>query len=278
MFGKVGPHAAAVVGCRAMGEKDEMKEQAARAVEEALRQRTVGLLAVGERQPLGAGTLVDWNGRQLVLTAEHVIAGTSFEKLRFFLPTKDIPQNLFDRDTLLSLTAALPSQLADVSELAIAGVKADAEIDLAAIDIASSLTGHESARFFTIAPGGTTPPEGTSIVSRGFPFDLTRTTVDNLRVAIMFVHWGGVVAPRDGLENFNPEWHFLTDFDSEHGGHPKGMSGSAGCYSPRKRDDQLWVADLEIAGVTVTYREKDHLLKLVRREQVEAFLTKHFCC
>ena len=106
-----------------------------------------------------SGRWIAWNGRQLVLTAEHVIAGTTPETLRFFLPTKDIPQNVFARDTLVNLKAARPSHLADVSELAIAGVKADAEIDLAAIDIAGSLTGHEIARFFTRAPGGTTPHE-----------------------------------------------------------------------------------------------------------------------
>lgn len=262
-----------------MGEKDEMKEQAARAVEEALRQTTVGLFRGGKNksQPLGTGTLVEWSGRQLIFTAGHVIRGTTPEELRFFLPTKDIPQNVFDRDALLSLKGALPSQLSDVSELAIAGVEADFNIDLAAIDITGSLRGQEIARFFTIAPSGTTPPEGTSIASRGFPFDLTKITSDNVGVAFMFVHWGAVVAPREGLQDFNPEWHFLTDFDSQYGFNPRGMSGSGGCYSPRKPDNQLWSADLQVAGVSIGYYDKSQLLKLVRREKVEEFLTRrHF--
>src|SRR5262245_61299484 len=142
-----------------MAELDELKEQAARAVEEALRHRTVGLFRrVG---PLGAGTLVEWNGRQLVLTAEHVISGIASDELRFFLPTRDVPASVDDRETLLRLRGALPTQLSDVSELAIARVEVDARVDLAAIDITGSLTGHEVAKFFTIAPGGSTPPAGT---------------------------------------------------------------------------------------------------------------------
>jgi hypothetical protein len=261
-----------------MAEKDEMREQAARAAEEALRHRTVGIFRGGENkwQPLGSGTLVEWNDRELVLTAEHVIGGTAPDEWRFSLPTKEIPQNVYDRETLLNLKVALPSQLADVSELAINVVKVDAKVDLAGIDITGSLTGHEIAKFFAVTPGGKTPPEGMSIVSRGFPYDLTKTMVNKVEVAIAAVHWAAVVAPRDGLRSFNPELHFLIDYEFEDGAHPKGMSGSAGCYSPRKPDDQLWVADLEIGGVTIDYDEKNKVLALVRREKIEEFLKKQF--
>lgn len=263
---------------RAMGEADELREQAARAVEEALRQRAVGLFRAVEQQGhiLGAGTLVEWNGRQLVLTAEHVIRGIAPSELRFFLPSEDIPQNVIDRSVLLNLEAAHPAHLEDPAELAIAGVEADAEIDLAAIDITGSLTEYAIPKFFRIVPGGATPPEGTHIVSRGYPFDLARVTAGNVGVAFMAVHWSDIVEARDGLQNFEPECHFLTRYEFGDGSHPKGMSGSAGCYSPRKGDGQLWVADLEIAGVTISYYQKPQLLSLVRREKIEEFLTDYF--
>ena len=260
-----------------MGEEHQLREHAATAVEEALRHATVGVVGgsgENKRKGLGTGTLVKWRGVHLVLTAEHVIRGTAPADLRFFLPLGDIPGNA-DRDTLRRLKAVPTSRLFDFSELSIRRVVVDANNDLAAIDITGALTENTLVRFITLEAGGTTPPEGTSIVSRGYPHDLLRQTLDNAQVAFMFVHWAGVLAPHTELLGFDPAIHFLTAFEGEGDAHPMGMSGSAGCVQ-RKRGDQLWVADLDLAGVTISYYESGRLLKLVRRESVEQFLTSNF--
>ena len=180
-----------------------------------------------------------------------------------------------DRDTFVNLKAVRTSRLFPFSELPIRDMVVDASLDLAAIDITNCLTGNETVRFIPMHASGTTPPEGTSMVSRGYPHDLLKQTVDNARVAFMFVHWASVLAPRDGLQDFDPAVHFLTGFEGEGDAHPRGMSGSAGCVQ-RKRGDKVWVADLDIGGVTTGYYETSRLLKLVRREKVEEFLTSHF--
>ena len=260
-----------------MGEEHHMRDQAANAVEEALRHSTVGVVGgSGENKwkGLGTGTLVEWNGRQLVLTAEHVIRGTAPADLRFFLPLEDVPGNA-DRKTLLDLRGVPTSQLFPFSELPIHGFVVDTDLDLAAIDITDSVAGNRIVRFIPIEAGGTTPEEGTSIVSRGYPHDLLRQTVDSAQVAFMFVHWASVLAPRSGLQDFDPTFHLLTGFEGDGDAHPRGMSGSAGCIQ-RKRGDRVWVADLDIGGVTVGYYENSRLLKLVRREKIEEFLAAHF--
>ena len=108
-----------------------------------------------------------------------------------------------------------------------------------------------------------------------YPHDLLRQTLDSAQVAFMFVHWASLLAPRSGLQDFDPAFHFLTGFESEGDAHPRGMSGSAGCIQ-RKRGDRVCVADLHIGGVTVGYYENSRLLKLVRREKIEEFLAAHF--
>ena len=260
-----------------MGEEHQMREHAATAVEEALRHATVGVVAgSGEDKwkGLGTGTLIEWRGLQLVLTAEHVIHGTAAADLRFFLPLEDIPGNA-DRDTLRSLRAVPTSRLFAFSELSIRGVVVDANLDLAAIDITGALTENKTVKFIAMDADGTTPLEDTSIVSRGYPHDLLMQTLDNAQVAFMFVHWASVLAPRVGLQDFDPELHFLTAFEGEVDAHPMGMSGSSGCFQ-RRRGDQLWVANLDVAGVTIGYYESRRLLKLVRRERVEQFLASNF--
>jgi hypothetical protein len=260
-----------------MGEEHYMRDQAASAVEEALRHSTVGVVGgSGENKwkGLGTGTFVEWNGCQLILTAEHVIRGTAAADLRFFLPVQDVPGSA-DRTTLLDLKGAPTSQLFPFSELPIHGVAVDTNLDLAAIDVTNSVAGNRIVRFIPIEPGGTTPDEGTSIVSRGYPHDLLRQTLDSAQVAFMFVHWASALAPRGGLRDFDSTVHLLTGFEGEEDAHPRGMSGSAGCIQ-RKRGDRVWVADLSVAGVTIGYYENSRLLKLVRREKIEEFLAAHF--
>jgi hypothetical protein len=137
-----------------MGEEHYLRDQAASAVEEALRHSTVGVVGGSDKNKwkgLGTGTFVEWNGYQLVLTAEHVIRGTAAADLRFFLPVQDVPGSV-DRKTLLDLRGAPTSQLFPFSELPIRGVVVDTNLDLAAIDITNSVPETESSGSFQLNP------------------------------------------------------------------------------------------------------------------------------
>jgi len=52
-------------------------------------------------------------------------------------------------------------------------VLADAHLDLAAIPVESNLEAEHRVRFFDLGAGGTTPPEGHTIVVMGFPYDIS---------------------------------------------------------------------------------------------------------
>lgn len=257
-----------------MAEEMGQKLSAADAVGEAARYATVGVVSGSGKekwQGLGSGALIEWQERQFVLTAAHVIEATETGDLRFFMPTRKVPGNT-DRATLLDLKGATDSQLHPFSELAVRKLVVDNRLDLAAIDITGAVGPGDVARFVRVDKGGSTPNAGVSVVSRGYPHDLTRRLIDQNRVAFMLSHWATVVeAPQDVPGEFDPALHFLTPFEGQAGTHPRGMSGAAG-WTQRKRGDQLWYPDLDLAGVTITHLPKQNLLKLVRREVVESFL------
>ncbi|MEQ1574274.1 MAG: hypothetical protein ABL993_08510 [Vicinamibacterales bacterium] len=256
-----------------------MNSFAADAIEEAARLSTVGIVGgSGEQkwQGMGTGTLIRWNQQHVVLTAEHVIAGTSREDLRFFLPLENPPKTA-ERDVLQSLHGVPTKNLFPFSEIGIHVIVSDPSLDLAALVIDGGLDGrHPTARFFEMAPGGQTPAEGQVIVSRGFPHDLSRVTQQNVRVAFMYGHWADIAADGHELKNFDRALHFLAPFDdSAKDAHPAGLSGSVQWFLRPTPAPALWTANLDIAGVTITYYESERLLKMVRREVIEQFLSRY---
>ena len=100
---------------------------AADAIDEAVRLSTVGVVGgSGDRkwQGIGSGSLVRWNGQHVVLTAQHVIAGTSQEDVRFFLPLETPPQTV-EREVLQSLRGVPTKHLLPFSEVAIHSIVSD---------------------------------------------------------------------------------------------------------------------------------------------------------
>jgi hypothetical protein len=251
---------------------------AADAIDEAARLSTVGIVGgSGEQkwQGIGTGTLIRWNQQYVVLTAEHVVARTSRDDLRFFLPLENPPRTA-ERDVLQSLRGVPTKDLLPFSQIGVHAIVSEPSLDLAALVIDSGLDGqHPTARFFEMAPGGQTPAEGQVIVARGFPHDLSRLTLQNDRVVFMYGHWANIADDHE-LENFNRTLHFLAPFDdSVEDAHPAGLSGSAQWFSRPTPAPALWTPNLDIAGVTITYYGPNRLLKMVRREVVEQFLTRH---
>lgn len=66
---------------------DEELNVAADGIEEAIRWSTVGIVSGSGHEKwkgIGTGTLIRWKAHHFILTAEHVIARTVLEDLRFF--------------------------------------------------------------------------------------------------------------------------------------------------------------------------------------------------
>lgn len=121
-----------------------------------------------------------------------------------------------------------------------------------------------------------TPEEGQTIIGKGFPRDLSRLTHQDERVVFTYLEWTEVAPNRDGLENCDPARHFLAAFgQTEPKAHPLGLSGSA-MWFRRGSTPNVWHPNMDVAGVTIGFYERARLLKVVRRETVEGFLTAYW--
>lgn len=255
-----------------------MQDNAARAIEEAIRLSTVGVVHGSGNlkwKRLGTGTLIRWRGRFFVLTAEHVGVGqTDLADLRFFLP-EEAPARMVDRAGILGLDGAPAGALHPFSELNIHRIAFDRTLDLAAIEVDEVLDGnHRAARFLDVAPGSTTPPVGHTVACTGFPADITRFTEANHGVVFNYVQWTEIAASPTGVDEVDPALHVLTAYADDEPAHPAGLSGG-GMWFHRKAEG-IWHPNIDLAAVTISYLPPTRQLKGVRREVVERFMGQYF--
>jgi hypothetical protein len=245
-------------------------------IDDAIRQMTVGIVSGSGPnflKGLGTGSLVRWAGRHLILTAQHVIENTKPEDLRFFLPANS-PPGMADRKTILGITGAPTQSLLGFSELTAHEIYADLDLDLAALVVEEQLDGkHPAAHFHELVAGGVTPAPVHTVMSFGFPHDLTRTTHEDHTVAFSYSEWSEIVSSdQNPFYNFDAATHFLVRFEDNPDAHPRGMSGSARWFR-RGKTPEVWHPNVDIAGIVITFDPKTRLTKNVKRESVEAFLT-----
>jgi hypothetical protein len=255
---------------------DDITNAAADAIEDAVRKSTVGIVVGSGAQRwlgIGTGTFIRWHGEHFILTANHVIDGTLVEDFRFFLP-HDAPPLMVEREVLLALPGVPTSALRSFSEIQLGAITPDPALDLAAIAVSGSIGTTSPARFFDVAEDGCGPQIGQTSVVLGFPHDLSRLTGDDKRVVFTQVDWWPVEPDWGDLPGFDPTIHFLTRYSpptSYPGANPRGLSGAAR-WARRSATPGVWLPNLDIIGVTVTYYPGEGLLKMVRREAVVGFL------
>jgi hypothetical protein len=130
--------------------------------------------------------------------------------------------------------------------------------------------------FVDLIPSTASPKEGHPILGKGFPRDLSRLTFRNERVVFTYLEWTEVAPNRSGLAGFDPTKHFLAPFgQTDPRAHPLGLSGSA-MWFRRAATPEVWRPNMDVAGVTVGFYENARLLKVVKRESIEAFLMAHW--
>jgi hypothetical protein len=260
-----------------VSKQNEMVDAATAAIQEAVRQSTVGIVyGSGSLKWKGIGTftLITWKTRSLVLTADHVIRGTLPEDLRFFLPLQEQPGTV-SRETLRALTGAPSSALHAFKELQLGRIVGDKAIDLAAIEVDADLDKSYPVRFFELSPGGGTPSQGTDILATGFPLDIARQTFGGEVTVFYHTEWTEVGPARDGLENFDPAVHVLADYHTAKDypeAAPSGLSGSGVWFHAPTPAPSLWHPNIDFVGVTSSWYKKQQFIKIIRREIVEAFL------
>jgi len=203
-----------------------------------------------------------------------VVSDTSPEDLRFFL-RNDAPIVRIERQTLAALPGVPSTTLRPFQELQLESLVIEKQLDLAALVLDDSLEKAHGVRSFTVTEGGNTPASSQIVVAVGFPCDISRVNHLGERVIFTHVEWTEIVGPRGGLDGFDQATHALAPFsitDELPEADPRGMSGAA-VWWQRPAQSGVWYPNLELAGITISYYEKSKLLKFVKREFVEAFLT-----
>jgi hypothetical protein len=255
----------------------DLIDSAADAIEEAIAWHTVAIVGgTGQRelQEIGTGSAISFDSQHFVLTARHVIADTPHEVLRFFC-RPDGTFSRMPRNQHREQTAIDVDQLHLLERLPVLGrVLSDID-DLGVLVVDASLEQAHRVRFFDLDPAATMASEGQLVVAMGYPSDIARRIEGGNFVAFHSVEWSHVIVNRN-LADYDPDRHFLTQYhmiEEDPSAHPRGFSGSGVWYRMGPTPDgKLWVPNLHLAGVYVTYFSQSQLLKAVRIERVIEFL------
>jgi len=262
-----------------IGTQGDLVDEATMGLQDAARKSTVGIVSGSGAvlfSGVGAGSLIRWKDHHLILMAAHVIRETRSDDLRFFFPFENSPAAI-ERDALKRVVALSASGFQRHQKIALGRVVADEKLDIAILSVDANLATTYPAIFFDVVPGGNTPPEGADILATGFPRDIARATGPGALAVFSHTEWTKVLAPRQGLAEFDANVHFLADYltGTDYGGaNPTGLSGS-GAWLHKPVGDGIWHPNLDLAGLTVSWYPKSLLLRFVRREAIEAFLDAH---
>jgi hypothetical protein len=87
----------------------------------------------------------------------------------------------------------------------------------------------------------------------------------------------GLLLTMTEVTDFDPSTHFLADYNTAEdypGADPTGLSGSTFFF--HRPAPEVWYPNIDMAGVTISWYQKRRLLKIIRREVVEGFLTANW--
>jgi len=256
---------------------EELANRAMDAVEEAVANHTVGIVAgTGDQagQGMGTGSAISFRGERFILTANHVVGDTPDDALMFF-PRPENSLKRADRPDVRALEGVPTGDLYLAQRLDIANRVSDEDDDLAVLFVRGDIEERTTIRFFDLNKGGRTPEPGELVVSLGYPGDISRQLESGNFVAFSSVDWSNTVE-QVGLPDYDQTRHFLKAYgmaEAEPDAHPAGFSGTGVWYrlGPTPTGE-LWVPNLQLAGVIVTYYPRPRLLKAVRIERVVDFL------
>jgi trypsin-like peptidase len=239
------------------------------AIEEAVAWHTVGIVA-DDGQSIGTGTAILWRQHSLILTARHVIEGSPDDDIWFYF--RD--EGTMKRSPIDELPNRRDVEYRSRVKIKIVGRCCLENADLAALEVERPTEEEHPVRFFELAQDSATPPSGTIINMRGYPFDLSRVVSPGSRAAFAMLQWSQIQeTPR--LHRFDPASEFLTRFvAADQGKHAPGFSGSGAWFE--NPSSGVWSPRLGLAGVCTHYYRRPKLLSLLRIEQVTRFLKEAF--
>jgi hypothetical protein len=223
---------------------------------------------------VGAGSACRWKGKQIVLTAKHLLEAAGPSDVRFFLR----PSGRVDWATRPSRSAAAKTVTLKVQDI----IRSRSE-DLACIVLGENdLDGRVE---FVDLPNdfGAAPAGGGGTLISGCPSDQivpVAEAVESGRVRRVVLAlqpmgcWAVVVSepPRFFPSSFDQSRHFLLKYDpAAEGAQPFGYSGS-GVWYQGNGSSEFWVARPVLAGVETSWHEPSNLMIAIRSEVVKEFL------
>jgi len=230
---------------------------------------------------LGTGTACKWEGRSLILTAEHVVAKAEPDNLAFLLRVDD---------AINWEGMGKPEEVIPRISLPVERIVRCKEHDLAAIVLrADDLAGFR-IQFCELpkqlATSRTLKHEG-SLILLGYPIDRifavakteTTSAEANYHAVRPNILTGTIAKPPSKAlsSRYDPERDVLLNYQpSDPKMKPYGFSGAAVWKGRAERSEQVWTADPMIFGVQTSAFMTSRLLQVVGAPAVKEFLEESF--
>jgi len=254
----------------------QMTKSAVDAVAEAVSRHAVAIITNNEAgealRGVGSGVAIRWNGRQLILTARHVVRDTGRKDLRFFASPEG-PMRTVSSEDLQKLPGVPTRDLKAFDPIVIkTGVmSAGEDLDLAWLEVGENGVPEDRLSFFDLDAHSTTPSVGQETLAIGYPSSIARQLNDNNWVIFSATEWTNILEPHE-QPKFNAELHFLTTYHSAITDklHPKGFSGAGMWF--HEIGAKVWSPNLRLAGVITHFYGTSNFLKQTRVEKVIEFL------
>lgn len=230
----------------------------------------------------GSGTLIEIDGKKFILTCRHVIPSleaarsAKYSIHRFPLAGPVDYRAIKESPDILSVHPSIKMYEFEILPISQVHFPAKENIDLVLIALGKNLT--NDARFFSLNnTTASTPPPGTEIYLTGYSQD----TSAKVRVAgksgigiFPYTASGTIQDKTIESSDFDAAKHFLIDYpkDDEDLAAPNGMSGAAIWYRLPSGENNLWTANLRIAGIQASYFIKSKMIKAIKIEALKNIL------
>lgn len=251
---------------------DRLGREAFKALANAMYCYTFGIVGDGhsgdEKEGLGTGVGVAWQGHNLILTAAHTLEATPPERLYFFPPMGALV--LFDSPTEVDRKLVRFQKLHQLDNPDIL-LGSNGE-DLAAVMVPEQLNG-AGHHFYAINDAARSPAPETSAGFLGYP-DCRKQPIGRNFSAGPYTDWGDVVhvpQPLNGACQLTVDYApgRQQGFDKVD---PHGLSGSGVWVQKAKPEGRaLWVPEVELVGIVTEYWDQQQVLACYAMEAIISF-------
>jgi hypothetical protein len=252
------------------GSKADIQRQAVATIQEQLYWYVGGVSMISRKTgflDVGTVTVVRWQNRTFLLTADRVIKDSFNDELTFiFRPHGTIPEaRWWQRST--------PGPLFRAQPLTIIQRYRCIEDDLAALEVNPDLEASGSVRSYDLCPASKVMrPIRSSLFAIGLPFD----SCEHLgpRAAAFTMHFLAGDEVRSNLPNgFKRTKNILMQFPpAKDKREPGGFSGSGAWYQTATQKRKIWRPEMILAGIITHYHRSRQALEICRIERVVKFL------